>query len=345
MTSDNKVNIVQQLRLQADNEANTETDSVTEDDGEDDRDLVTCDLCFHVAETRPVSITCCPSLVCRSCGVRYITRHQQCWMCYTRRVTDDLEINKDWRKYVSLYLDKKFQGFSKEVREELMERRLKVEDWRKKRKEKLEKEDSEDYLRNDFIFSNERKPRSDLERLMLSKKYFKNPESSQPDRSLSFHGFRRYGGSKQLRYSSRTLPLKSRSFKLVNGQIKPRSDYVKTLLGGGKTENESKDEVMISQYKIPMNVRPAMIQSYQSIYKGRYSSGYDKEGLRMMIKHYTESVMETFDFASLVTNNNTDVTSDRLEEIVETERHMGDYSHHYGAMEKQDCKQCNARHW
>ena len=101
-----------------------------------------------------------------------------------------------------------------------------------------------------------------------------------------------------------------------------------------------------SQYKIPMNVRPAMIESFQNVYNnGRYSSDNDKEGLRMMIRHYTDSVMETIDFTSLVTNNNTDVSSERLEEIVETERHMGEYPDHYGGMEKQDCKQCNVRHW
>ena len=51
------------------------------DQEEEDRKLVSCDLCFQPLR-RCVGVSCCPaSLVCRICAVAHISRHAHCWVC------------------------------------------------------------------------------------------------------------------------------------------------------------------------------------------------------------------------------------------------------------------------
>ena len=51
------------------------------DQDDEDRKLVSCDLCFQPLR-RCVGVSCCPaSLVCRICAVAHISRHAHCWVC------------------------------------------------------------------------------------------------------------------------------------------------------------------------------------------------------------------------------------------------------------------------
>ena len=51
------------------------------DQDDEDRRLVSCDLCFQPLR-RCVGVSCCPaSLVCRICAVAHISRHAHCWVC------------------------------------------------------------------------------------------------------------------------------------------------------------------------------------------------------------------------------------------------------------------------
>ena len=66
------------------------------DQDDEDRRLVSCDLCFQPLR-RCVGVSCCPaSLVCRICAVAHISRHAHCWVCGAKADTQVRGFFKDF---------------------------------------------------------------------------------------------------------------------------------------------------------------------------------------------------------------------------------------------------------
>ena len=71
----------------------------------------------------------------------------------------------------------------------LIARRKNVEEWREKRKILQKIQDEEEEENGGFTFCNFNKPVTDLERIVLTKKAFRNLDDIDVELNLSFHGY------------------------------------------------------------------------------------------------------------------------------------------------------------
>jgi len=325
-----------------------------------DHELLTCDLCFHLARSRCVGLNCCSTIVCRSCAVSFIETHQKCWMCGTsidkEEVTRAIVIKSDLREWV-IDVDRD-RPLSLKQRAFLLARRKNVEEWREKRKILQKIQDEEEEENGGFTFCNFNKPVTDLERIALTKKAFRNLDDIDVELNLSFHGYIRFGGDMVHEYSKRMLPLKSGSIKLGKGKIIAHEGYEKCRkieleeleqdIKVDEDENEMGDHV--DGPKLHKRMREQMLISVKKRFEGNYEGTVsDKEQLRFLVKHFTEGILDVQEVKTLVSlnqNNNNDagVSSEKADEIIATVKHLAEYQEYYGLTQETECKTCNTTH-
>jgi len=327
-----------------------------------DHELLTCDLCFQLARSRCVGLKCCSTIVCRSCAVSFIDAHHKCWICEVsidkEVVSETIVIKSDLRNWVS-DVDRD-RPLSLKQRNFLITRRQNVEKWRQNRKRQQEKEDEEEEKGGEFIFCNFKKPVTDLERIALTKKAFRNLDDIDVELNLSFHGHIRFGGDMVHEYSNRMLPLKSGSLKLGRGEITAREGYEKFRkisedadLGDENKDDDNEDEAVshVEGPELHKRKRAELLESLKKRFNGNYEGTYsDKEQqLRYIIRHFTEGILDVQEVKTLVSlnqNNNNDagVSSEKAEEIVATEKHLAEYHKYYGETQETECKTCETTH-
>ena len=302
--------------------------------------LCLCDLCSEPAE-RCVWLPCCPaSLVCRGCAVRHLRTRGRCWVCGDTRASADITSCPEARRITALIRGGRDPSAGDVAW--LRDRRRPLETWRKERgQDRSDCDDEEDSGQdNHHVTLSRERTKTDHYRMNLAKEHFNNPEFFDPKENLSFHGFRRFGGTRKKEYDRhKTIPLKSRSFRLRQGSIEPRKMYVKKFLS---SESQAKENSYISPQitkmipveKVTERVKKPFIDQLKSRFKGNYSIK-DFDGMNVQFDKYVEGFMEARQLVALYSGkeDQVGVREDLAEQIVETERHVSQYDRFYGATE------------
>eukprot|EP00092_Neocalanus_flemingeri_P097077 GFUD01123663.1.p1 GENE.GFUD01123663.1~~GFUD01123663.1.p1 ORF type:complete len:388 (-),score=89.30 GFUD01123663.1:31-1194(-) len=336
--------------------------------------LVSCDICQEISR-RAVSLPCCKSQACRACAVKKITTYKGCWGCGKEAVTQDLKIELGLREAAKVVTSgRKLEVL---VREE-MELRRKSRDalaksndglrfstsnkhgnrieWRCNRnspidifgesKSKHNPDDEEEEDIQDHRWKRLKETRTDRERVLLAKKMFNNAVESDPNRNLSFHGFRSRLGQNKRTYRSK---LQESSFEISSGQLDPlpgfkkvkRDDHLRSVSMAEMNYREEKIKIE----DIPEVMKEVFLKQLQDRFGAKYTNEEFKE-LKRFVQHYVKGFKETADFFSFYNLGETEkqVSRERLEEMVDVEKLLGKFTRHYGDIEKTFCKECWVEH-
>jgi len=328
--------------------------------------LISCDMCENPCH-RAVSLPCCQVQGCRTCAVKYITSNGECWGCATGASTRDIEIDLRLREAVQVMRNKR--SLSEEVIMELTNRRevrMRMAASRKilglpsitKAKnfdsviseedrinvEQMEMEDIHDDRWNIM-----KETRTDKARVLLAKKMFGNAVETDPNKNLSFHGFRRAKGYNKRKH------LQPSSFRIQSGSLLPLHGFRKIRkqdracgeAGPGSGEEEIKrfSDEKIKITDIPDVMKDIFLEQLQKRYTRRYNEN-DSMELKRFVKHYVTGFKETSDFFSFYNQgtNEKQISRERLEEMVDVEKIVGSFTQHYGPTEKTFCKDCGVDH-
>jgi len=193
-----------------------------------------------------------------------------------------------------------------------------------------------------------RETRTDKERVLLAKKMFGNAVNSDPNRNLSFHGFRsRLALKRGKPYRNHLQPS---SFEILQGNLNPLPGFrrVKRNVDGRSVKSNSDLGLREEDVQI-RDIPDVMKEVYLKQLQERYSKSYTKEDfkeLKRFVGHYVSGFKETSDFFSFYNLGETEkkVSRERLEEMVDVEKLVGEFSKHYGENEKTFCKECKVEH-
>jgi len=324
--------------------------------------LISCDICEKPCQ-RAVSLHCCQIQGCRACAVKYLTRKRQCWGCGTGASTTDIEIDLMLREAVKTVQSK--GSLSQKVFVELELRnavRMKIVESRKifglasvvetdkvtsvidlseDKKFNVEKAEMEDI--HDERWKVLKETRTDKERVQLAKKMFGNAVETDPNRNLSFHGYRARGYKRK--------HLQPCSFHIQSGRLRPLEGYKKIYKyedsklhahhDGESLSNEEKIKIK----DIPDVMKDVFLEQLQERYGKRYNN-QDYNELTRFVKHYVNGFKETSDFFSFYNLGMSEkqISKERLEEMVDIERLVGTFCHYYGPTEKTFCRECDIEH-
>ena len=332
--------------------------------------LVSCDICQNICR-RAVSLPCCQSQACRACAVKGITTYKSCWGCQKSAVTSDLKIELGLREAVKVISSGRLLearvseelDFRRKARDALDMKRehfrfgpsssngvgaskhsvIDISDTAKANPDQSEEDDIQDHRWKPL-----KETRTDRERVLLAKKMFSNAVESDPNRNLSFHGFRsRQGLSKRTHIKTR---LKESSFEINSGNIEPLPGFKKLKKNNDEpkfmTDAESNfKREKIKVQDIPEVMKDVFLKQLQDRYGAKYTDEDYKE-LKRFVQHYVKGFKETSDFFSFYNLGDTEkqVSRERLEEMVDMEKLLGKFSKYYGDIEKILCKECWVEH-
>jgi len=333
--------------------------------------LVSCDVCTKPCQ-RAVSLPCCQSQACRACAVKFITSRRVCWGCGEEAATLHIKIEVALREAVKTVASK--GALEDAVRKELEGRKIARDKLVKKRKDlglvvtiaggtesssrsvieisEADRCKQEDQAEMDDIQDKRWKPlretRTDKERVLLAKKMFGNAVNSDPNRNLSFHGFRsRLALKRGKPYRNHLQPS---SFEILQGNLNPLPGFrrVKRNVDGRSVKSNSDLGLREEDVQI-RDIPDVMKEVYLKQLQERYSKSYTKEDfkeLKRFVGHYVSGFKETSDFFSFYNLGETEkkVSRERLEEMVDVEKLVGEFSKHYGENEKTFCKECKVEH-
>jgi len=314
--------------------------------------LIACDFCQKPCH-RAVTLPCCQVQGCRNHAVMHIVKNKGCWECGTEATTNDLEIAVVLREAVIIV--KNGGTLDDAVRENLEERREARKQMADERKrsgglisttdvsDEDEKMVEEDF--DDIGWREQKETTKDKERVLLAKKMFKNAVAADPNRNLTFHGFR----ARTRRYR-RHLHLQPKSFEIQSGKLVPLPGFkkIETSISGapfnGDDHNESNEE-NIDIEEIPEKMKKVFVEQLQLRYRKRYNDK-DRNELKMFVDHYVDGFKETSDFFSFYNLGLTrkQISRDRLEEFKNMENLIGSFPEFYGKTEKTFCKKCRVAH-
>jgi len=304
--------------------------------------------------------------------VKFITSHRVCWGCGQEAATLHIKIEVALREAVKTVASK--GALEDAVRIELEGRKKARDQLVKKRKDlglvvtirggtesssrsvveisEADRFKYEDQAEIDDLEDQRWKPlretRTDKERVLLAMKMFGNAVKADPNRNLSFHGFRsRFALKREKPYRKHLQPS---SFEIMQGSLIPLPGFkkVKRSVDGRSLKSSSdfglrKEDVQIRD--IPDVMKEVYLKQLQE----RYSESYTKEDfkeLKRFVGHYVSGFKETSDFFSFYNLGETEkkVSRERLEEMVDVEKLVGEFSKHYGETEKTFCKECRVEH-
>jgi len=332
--------------------------------------LVSCDVCDKPCQ-RAVSLPCCQSQACRACAVKFITSNRVCWGCGEEAATLHLKIEAALREAVKTVASK--GALEDSVRIELEERKqareklvmkgkdlglvvtirggtesssrsvIEISEADRFNQEQAEVDDIEDKRWKPL-----RETRTDKERVLLAKKMFGNAVNSDPNRNLSFHGFR--SGLAQKRVKNYRKHLQPSSFEIKQGNLNPLPGFKKVKRNVEDRSIKSNSDLGLREEDVQIRDIPDVMKDvYLKQLQERYSISYTKEDfkeLKRFVGHYVSGFKETSDFFSFYNLGETEkkVSRERLEEMVDVEKLLGEFSKHYGDIEKIFCKECRVEH-
>jgi len=330
--------------------------------------LISCDMCENPCQ-RAVSLPCCQVQGCRACAVKYITSNEECWGCATGASTRDIEIDLRLREAVQVVISKR--SLCEEVIVELTNRRevrmrmaasrkilglpsitkaknfdsvIDISEEDRINAEQMEMDDIHDDRWNIM-----KETRTDKARVLLAKKMFGNAVETDPNKNLSFHGFRRAKGYNKRKH------LQPSSFRIQSGSLLPLHGFRKIRKqdrafgeagpGSGEEEIERFSDEKIKITDIPDVMKDIFLEQLQKRYTRRYNKN-DSMELKRFVKHYVTGFKETSDFFSFYNQgtNEKQISRERLEEMVDVEKIVGSFTQHYGPTEKTFCKDCGVDH-
>merc|ERR1712112_617691 len=127
--------------------------------------------------------------------------------------------------------------------------------------------------------------RTDKERVQLAKKMFVNAVESDPNRNLSFHGYRARGYKRK--------HLQPCSFHIKSGRLCPLEGFKKiskyedsSLYAHEKESLSNEEKIKIND--IPDVMKDVFLEQLQERYGKRYNNN-DYNELKRFVKHYVKS--------------------------------------------------------
>jgi len=316
--------------------------------------LISCDFCQKPCH-RAVSLPCCQVQGCRACAVTHLTRIKVCWGCGTEATTMHMEMELGLREAVMIV--KSGGTLDDSVREDLEERRearKQMTDKRKMSGELISTNDVTDVVDvdinektieevfDDIGWREQKETRTDKERVLLAKRMFGNAVAADPNRNVTFHGFR----AKMRRYR---IHLQPSSFEIQSGNLVPLPGFKKVETSGEPSnrhdEYDQLNEENIEIKKIPEVMREVFLKQLQERYANRYKED-DAEELKMFVEHYADGLKETKEFFSFYNLGQKvkQISRERLEEFEDLEKHIGSFPRYYGPTEKTFCQKCGMQH-
>jgi len=311
--------------------------------------LISCDFCQKPCH-RAVSLPCCQVQGCRACAVTHLTRNRMCWGCGKEATTLDMEMELGLREAVMIV--KSGGTLDDSVRANLEERkeaRKQMADERKMSGDLVSINDVTDVVDiNEEVFDDigwreQKETKTDKERVLLAKRMFGNAVAADPNRNVTFHGFR----AKMRTYRTHLQPS---SFEIQSGKLVPLPGFKKVetsehgeTSNGHNNNDQLKENIEIK--KIPEVMREVFLKQLQERYADRYEDD-DAEELKMFVEHYADGLKETKEFFSFYNLGQTvkQISRERLEEFEDLEKHIGSFSRYYGPTEKTFCQKCGMQH-